>query len=395
MEQEKYSEEEKALRDFLLDIECLDPLSEWTGNFNLFDVLKITRTEIRHSNVLAWLLDPNENHGLGDSIIRGFIQYGITAYNNMNYDVFSTLLMDCHDFTVQREWHHIDILATSKEQKFVLCIENKIDSGEHDSQLERYKKTIEEYFPGYSYMFIFLSPEGLPASEPEYWCSMSYQDVLNIIEKAKAKTKLIPEADLLIENYVEAIRRDIVGDEKLDQICAEIYAKHSKALDLIFEHKPDRAAILAEMIREWASEKEKQGLLVLDRDKSAKTYTRIKTTFMSSLLPDAEKAASGWNTKNHYYYEVVNNAGTSFNIQLALSARNIPDNLRKICETINKYFPSKQQKENWQWRVPFSTKRTSIDEELTEEKVFSALDKKWEEVQTFEKKLQAAIESER
>lgn len=63
----------KALKEFLLDIECLDPLAEWTSKFNLFDILKITRTEIRHSNMLSWLLNPSENHGLGDSIIRGFM----------------------------------------------------------------------------------------------------------------------------------------------------------------------------------------------------------------------------------------------------------------------------------------------------------------------------------
>ena len=37
----------KALKEFLLDIECLDPLAEWTSKFNLFDILKITKTEIR------------------------------------------------------------------------------------------------------------------------------------------------------------------------------------------------------------------------------------------------------------------------------------------------------------------------------------------------------------
>ena len=37
---------EEALQNFLLDIGCLDELLPWTGKFNLFDVLKITRAEI-------------------------------------------------------------------------------------------------------------------------------------------------------------------------------------------------------------------------------------------------------------------------------------------------------------------------------------------------------------
>ena len=67
-------ENEVALQKFLLDINCLDELLPWTGKFNIFDVLKISRTEIRHSNVLSWLLSANENHGLGDAFIKGILQ---------------------------------------------------------------------------------------------------------------------------------------------------------------------------------------------------------------------------------------------------------------------------------------------------------------------------------
>ena len=38
--------------------------------FNLFDVLRNADYEIRHSNVLAWLLDPGRNHGLGDRFLE-------------------------------------------------------------------------------------------------------------------------------------------------------------------------------------------------------------------------------------------------------------------------------------------------------------------------------------
>lgn len=135
----------------------------------------------------------------------------------------------------------------------------KIDTGEHDNQLNRYRKIVEDTYPGYKKMYIYLSPEGLEASDPEYWCSMSYQDVLGIVENARKRVKLLPDAALLIDNYIETIRRDIVGDEKLAQICAEIYAKHQKALDLIFENRPDKATELAEVIKNWAVEKTDSG----------------------------------------------------------------------------------------------------------------------------------------
>ena len=66
--------DEQALKEFLLDIQCLDELIPWTGKFNLFDVLKVARNEIRHSNMLSWLLDPRENHGIGDAFLKGVLQ---------------------------------------------------------------------------------------------------------------------------------------------------------------------------------------------------------------------------------------------------------------------------------------------------------------------------------
>ena len=43
MNDAKSCENEEALRDFLLDIECLDELLPWTRRVNLFDILKISR----------------------------------------------------------------------------------------------------------------------------------------------------------------------------------------------------------------------------------------------------------------------------------------------------------------------------------------------------------------
>jgi hypothetical protein len=40
--------------------------------FNPLKVLRVDQFEIRHSNVLAWLFDPNENHMLGSFLLVSF-----------------------------------------------------------------------------------------------------------------------------------------------------------------------------------------------------------------------------------------------------------------------------------------------------------------------------------
>ena len=383
--------DEEALKNFLLDIDCLDQLDEWTGKFNLFDILKITRAEIRHSNLLAWLLTPYENHGLNDSILKGFVKFAITALEGKKDELFDTLLMDFGSFSILREWHNIDVLAISDKEKYIVCIENKIDTGEHDNQLDRYQKILSDSYPDYRKTYIYLSPTGAESSIPDTWISMSYTEVIRIIENSCKKTKLLPEAEMLINNYIEAIRRDIVGDERLAKICSEIYSKHKRALDLIFENKPDRASDVAEYFRNWGVQKTKEGEIEIVLDKCSKTYTRFKTPTMSAILPDAEQALSGWNTKNHYFYEIINNGGTDFYIQISFSSKNIPDDLRAICDEINKHYPSRQQKANWQWRLPFKTKTSKIDFETTEEKIHELLNKKLEEIKAFEAALSAKM----
>ena len=40
---------------------------------------------------------------------------------------------------------------------------------------------------------------------------------------------------------------------------------------------------------------------------------------MSALLPDSADTLSGWGTPNYYFYEIRNNDGKEFYIQLSLS----------------------------------------------------------------------------
>ena len=94
-------EDAEAFEGFLTDSECLDPLRKWTSGFNAFDVLGITSSENRHSNVLAWLMNPDGNHGLHDGVIRGFVDYA--ARHAEDDGVFDDLLMDCDGFSIRRE----------------------------------------------------------------------------------------------------------------------------------------------------------------------------------------------------------------------------------------------------------------------------------------------------
>lgn len=218
--------DEEALQNFLLDIDCLDELLPWTKRFNLFDVLKISRTEIRHSNILSWLLNPNENHGLGDAFLKTIIQSVVQNDDAGKYNILETLLMDFYSFTVYREWKYIDLLLVSDAEKFLIAIENKIGSHEHDHQLKRYRRTLESSYPYYKKMLLYLTPEGEEPSDCDNWDILTYREIATTLNELQNTMDMAPAVSLVIGNYLDVIRRDIVEDEKLIEVCNKIYAKH-------------------------------------------------------------------------------------------------------------------------------------------------------------------------
>jgi hypothetical protein len=69
-----------GLSRFVSDLEGdgdLERLEDALREFNLFVALGAVTAELRHSSFLAWLLDPNENHGFGDILVKRLLQRAI------------------------------------------------------------------------------------------------------------------------------------------------------------------------------------------------------------------------------------------------------------------------------------------------------------------------------
>ena len=99
-----------ALDRFLADNPELEELSARLSTFNIFRALKIEKAEIRHSNVLAWLFDPNESHGLDDLVLRRVLS-NMLLDSDTDVEGISAAqveLMDFGDIEVRREWQNID-----------------------------------------------------------------------------------------------------------------------------------------------------------------------------------------------------------------------------------------------------------------------------------------------
>ncbi len=348
---ESNSSHVKGLHNFLANIDCLNKIYEHTNRFNIFDVLKIAKTEIRHSNTIAWLLDPNENHGLNEKILLGLVK-NIASHLDVESSI-KLLSIDLNDFKVYREKYNIDILLVSTKNKVVICIENKVCSYEHGDQLNYYKGIVENSYKDFNKYYIYLTARNDEPSDGENWKKFSYEKLVNIIDEAIKDNEIISvEVYYFLKNYIEIVRYNVLENKELIDICQKIYNDHSKALDLIYEYKPDHREEYKTFILDYLKRCDLfNSRFNLNEGCSNNEHIRFTSYILDEKIPQSSTKTSGWDTKNHYFYEIYND-GFSIYLQLAISKGSLStDEANNKFEKIIKKLKCKNNKVNWKWKV--------------------------------------------
>jgi len=232
------SENLNALNRFLVGNTDLEELTDELSIFNIFQVLNIEKTEIRHSNVLSWLLNPRENHSFGDLFVKRFLSTILLENENPPFQPAGIELMNLQDLEVWREWKHIDLLAVSRSNCLSILIENKIKAGTREQQLSGYLQRVKEEYPLYKIIPVLLTlydDEGTDAADKAGFISWSHAQmyhVVNQIYNQRLKNMSL-EAKVFLEHYLAVLRRLTMQDKKLIDLCKSIYKKHENAIKLI------------------------------------------------------------------------------------------------------------------------------------------------------------------
>lgn len=231
-------ESRAALERFVIDNDELVELESKIGRFNVFDALRVDRAEIRHSNFLAWLLDPSESHGQGTLFLRAIL---IDLFRSAPVEnrPLSPIVLDGEDLRgvdVRREFSGLDLLVCCDQPQFVVAVENKIGGGEHGDQLERYEKVVDASFPENPAMFVFLTVDRAEASR-ERWVPYSYAEIHAVLCRVlSAHARSIGEdVSTFLEHYLHLLGSRFMENEEIDRLCQTIYRNHRQAIDLILE----------------------------------------------------------------------------------------------------------------------------------------------------------------
>jgi len=195
--------------------------------FTVFDVLGTSDYEIRHSNVLSWLVDRNGNHGQG-ALFLDLLWKRIS-------DEHPLPSLSFREYSVVREGENeserIDLFIKAEDSEWVIVIENKIFSPETGDQLDRYFKYVESHYAPVPHRFYFyLTPEGLAPAKDENsssWIPISYSIVKKVVMEF---LESMPPGRVksFLEQYVEHIEKNVLKNAGLIEKQRSILKRHAK-----------------------------------------------------------------------------------------------------------------------------------------------------------------------
>jgi len=261
---------------------------------NIFHALKIVQQEVRHSNFLAWLLNPSENHGLGELFLKRFlrtvlisskVKTSLIEIEELNYDVIE----------VRREFLNIDILI--EIENLLIIVENKIRSKEHSNQLNRYFEDAKKHFGKEPVIaFVYLTIGGDEPSNESY-ISISYDNIEKIISDILSVyyDRLNPSILMYLKDYLHILKNDIMDNGEINELSRKIYKNHKVLLDKLFEFKLDNVSYF----RPFLEKKVTDSSWVLGS--FGRGNVRFLTKELDEIIP---RRSSGWSGNESFLFEL-------------------------------------------------------------------------------------------
>lgn len=181
--------------------------------FNLFRVLRLENAEVRHSGLLAWLLDHNieqGTHAQGELGFRLFLE-------EMEPELRQQCDQPVASYAAEPYWVKTEVsgdearvdVEIAAHGRFLIHIENKIWSPEGDDQTNRewrdmQRRARELGVPGKCCHALYLTLGG-DRARSEYFKPVAWHRIARVLERF-AEQAQPPEVKLFARHYAKAVR---------------------------------------------------------------------------------------------------------------------------------------------------------------------------------------------
>lgn len=215
------------------------------SRFNPIRVMKMERMEIRHSAILAWLLDPAESHGLDDKFLKAFLGEALRGHSVLGAPTaLDVARADLRDTVIRREWQHIDIFIHSERNGWGFVVENKYDSRQHEGQLSKYLDRVHVGLGADADQLIvrgiFLTLHDEEPADARY-APINYETICRLLPRFVQQEShlLTAEVRTFLRHYIEILEGEVglsTEQSEMEKLARQLYRDHKKVLDFVIEH---------------------------------------------------------------------------------------------------------------------------------------------------------------
>ena len=282
---------------------------------NIFRILGLYSNEIRFSKFLAWLMNPNGSHRLGDKFLKAFLERVLIEVpdkkkKDLDYTAIDIHTMRFNDADIRTEEQLLDkknrgdITIRCRSDNLFCLIENKIWAKEGSDQTKRYAIKAEEIVKNERYtkppLLIFLTPYGHAARNRKF-LPISFFSLVELFDKLVNSNKdMEPVTASLIEQFKDNLK-GVIGMSDYKDLCYKLWSQHKEAIEKLNEYIPNPATFLADALTRAT---------VISREKT-ESWQGIKVKKISSnqghwaLITPDRWLKKGHRTYGDAYYQIT------------------------------------------------------------------------------------------
>lgn len=213
-------------------------------------MLDIEIKEIYYSKTLSWLLNPQGNHHLGDIFLRDFLKILLRdkkrkekfveldiEYIDLDCVSLENVKVSVEQTILSQKKLDIFVQIDTKSKKWILVIENKINSTESPKQTQFYTEELRIKYPNpkVKKICIFLTPKGIKPPSSKEFMSCKWSEIYIVLKKILKKYKISNEIKYFLEQFKNSISVYVMENRKLDRLCEDLFDKYPNVIEFLIK----------------------------------------------------------------------------------------------------------------------------------------------------------------
>ncbi len=175
--------------------------------FNPFVDTNLAKSEVRHLNFITNLINPNGSHMQGDKFLKLFIDE-LLAFDNLKGNEKLQNFCNNENIKVQTEYNigngRIDMWIENAE--FIIAIEGKTETEDHDGQLEKYNDFLQKQNKPYLLFYLTKYADSPKFESPDSVILIGFNDtILPFVQNVLSIENLPNKINYIVDEYCNAL----------------------------------------------------------------------------------------------------------------------------------------------------------------------------------------------